>query len=175
MRLTSVFTTLALAAAAALPLSAHEFKAGDLEIVHPYAFETAPTAMAGGGFIRQIVNHGTTADRLIGVKSDYPRTELHESVEKDGVHSMRPVEAIEIPAGGSVELRPGSFHIMFMGLNGKPLVKDSMVPVTLVFENAGDVAVEFSVEDRKAGESDEAGAGMDGMNHDSHGAAGTNP
>ena len=155
-----------LAVAAALAVAphaacAHEFKAGDLEIIHPYAFETAPTAMAGGGFITQIINHGTEPDRLIGVRSGYPKTEIHESVEKDGVHTMQPVDGIDIPAGGSVELKPGGFHIMFMGLNGKAFVRGATVPTTLIFEKAGEVAVELDVEDRKA-----AGA-MEGMDHSS--------
>jgi copper(I)-binding protein len=174
MLLKSLATAIALVVTS-VSVSAHEFKAGDLEIIHPYAFETAPSAMAGGGFIKEIVNHGSTPDRLVAVRSDYPRTELHESVEKDGVHSMQPVEAIEIPAGGSVELKPGSFHIMFMGLNGKPLVRGTMVPVTLIFENAGEVAVEFKVQERKADGAGDMMDGMDGMNHDAHGTTGTNP
>ena len=62
--------------------------------------------------------------------------QLHESVEKDGVATMQPVETLEIPAGGSVELKPGGYHIMLMGLKA-PLKKGDMIMLELKFEHAG--------------------------------------
>jgi len=154
------------AALAALPASAHEFTAGDLTIGHPYAFATAPGALAGGGFMT-ITNAGDSPDRLTGIRAGFPKVGLHQTVEKDGVASMEPVEAIEIPAGATVDLRPGGYHVMFMGLEGAPLVAGTMVPATLVFEKAGEVPIEFAVEPRGA-----AAGGMEGMGHgDGHGGA----
>ena len=59
---------------------------------------------------------------------------------------MREVEkGLEIPAGGSVMLAPGGFHLMMTGLKA-PLKQGTSVPVTLVFEKAGKVDVELAVE-----------------------------
>ncbi|MCX7889166.1 MAG: copper chaperone PCu(A)C [Rhodobacteraceae bacterium] len=163
MFLTRILGAAAMLALAALPAGAHEFTAGGLTIGHPYAFETAPTAMAGGGFMT-ITNEGAEADRLLAVRADFPKVEIHETVEKDGVASMQPVEAIDIPAGATVELKPGGYHVMFVGLEGRPLVAGTMIPATLVFEKAGEVAIEFAVQ--KRGEGD-MGHMMEGMSHDS--------
>ena len=57
----------------ASPAFAQEFTLGDLTIGRPMAYETAPTAMAGGGYLT-ITNTGTAPDRLIGISSAFPRT-----------------------------------------------------------------------------------------------------
>lgn len=132
------------------PLVAHEFTLGDLEIIHPYAFETPPMAMAGGGFMT-IINTGDSADRLIAVRADFPRVELHETVVTDGVGRMLPVEGVELPAGETVTLQPGGYHVMFIGLKDRQLRDAETVPATLVFEKAGEVAVEFTIETRPKG------------------------
>ena len=72
------------------------------------------------------------------------RVELHSMNMKGDVMEMRQVDAIELPAGKTVELKPGGLHLMFMGLK-QPLAVGSKVPVTLRFEKAGDVNVEFDV------------------------------
>jgi hypothetical protein len=68
-------------------------------------------------------------------------------MKMDGnIMRMRPVEnGIEIPPGGTVELKPGGLHVMFMGLKG-PFAKDAKVPLTLVFEKAGRLDIELPVE-----------------------------
>lgn len=148
---------------AALTLStaafAHEYSAGALNIDHPMSFET--TAKAGGGYMT-ITNTGESADVLVGVKADFPRVEIHESVEEDGVMKMNHVGRIEIPAGETVELKPGGYHVMFMGLS-EPLEEGGTIPATLVFENAGEVEVTFNVEAR--GEHDHSGHDHSGHDH----------
>ena len=135
---------------AALSLStaaiAHEYKAGGLDIDHPMAFETAATAKVGGGYMT-ITNSGDTADTLIEVKADFPRVEIHETVEEDGVAKMNHVGRIDIPAGETVMLKPGGLHVMFMGFS-EPLVEGEKVSATLVFETAGELEVEFAIESR---------------------------
>lgn len=138
--------TLAAALMLALPAFTHELVVGDLMIIHPYIPQPATSAMAAGGFLA-ITNQGTEPDRLIGVESDFAaRSELHESrVDANGMGSMTPVEAIEIPPGGTVRLEHGSTHIMFMGLEA-PLAEGQMVKGALIFEKAGRVEIEFSVD-----------------------------
>ncbi|MEL7013512.1 MAG: copper chaperone PCu(A)C [Pseudomonadota bacterium] len=138
---------------------AHDYTAGDLEIQHPMAFETAETARVGAGYL-SIVNAGDSSDRLIEVRADIPRIELHDVVDNDGVVKMLEMEdGIEIPAGETVKLAPGGLHIMFMGLE-QALVAGTEVPATLVFEQAGEVDVVFKIEER--------GSSAKGHDHGDH-------
>jgi len=134
---------LALIAGSAL---AQDYKVGAIEIRQPWTRATPPTAQAGGGFL-VLTNTGTTPDRLIAVKSPAAdKVEIHEMKMDGNVMRMRAVDkGIEIPPGGTVELKPGGFHIMFMGLK-EPFAKGAKVPLTLVFEKAGSVDTELSVE-----------------------------
>ncbi|MFO1079389.1 MAG: copper chaperone PCu(A)C [Reyranellaceae bacterium] len=137
---------LSLATLSAVPALAHDYKLGSLEIGHPWTRATPPTAQAGGGFL-VITNTGTTADRLVAAKSDTSaRIEVHEMKMDGTVMRMREVEGgLVIPPGGTVELKPGGYHIMFMGLKA-PFAAGAKVPVTLVFEKAGSIDVELQVE-----------------------------
>jgi copper(I)-binding protein len=137
---------LALALLFSGPAPAHEIVAGDLQIIHPHIPQPPASAKAAGGFMA-IVNSGATADRLIGVESAIAaRTEVHVSrVDASGVGTMAHVEAIDIPAGATVSLEHGGYHIMFMGLTG-PLTEGELHKAVLIFERAGRVEVEFHVD-----------------------------
>lgn len=152
--------TLAAALMLAAPAFAHEIVAGDLQIIHPHIPQPAASAKAAGGFMA-IVNTGAEADRLIGVESDIAmKTEVHESkVDENGVGTMDHVDAIEIPAGGTVLLEHGGYHIMFMGLGGT-LTEGEMHKAVLIFERAGRVEIEFQI-DPPTGQ----GGGHDAMDH----------
>ncbi|EYD72354.1 copper chaperone PCu(A)C [Limimaricola hongkongensis] len=142
---------------------AHDYKAGDLTVLHPFAIETAARATTGAGYF-EIRNDGDTADTLIAVEADFPKVALHTSVEADGMMTMQPLERIEIAPGDTVTLAPGEGgHVMFMGLEAPFEIGESF-DATLVFEKAGEIAVEFNVEPRP----DPSAAGMDHdeMDHD---------
>ena len=115
-----------------------------ISITHTRAFETAATAMSGGGFL-EITNTGDTDDTLVGIVADFPSTQLHTTEFNDGIASMKHVDGISIPAGQTVTLEPGGYHIMFMGLKGDPFEIGETIPATLVFEHAGDIDVSFDV------------------------------
>lgn len=136
----------ALAFAMALPAVAHEYKAGSLFIGHPWSRATVPGAKIGGAFLT-VRNDGKEADRLVGVSVPFAaKTEIHESLEEDGVAKMRPIEGgVEIKPGETVEFAPGGKHLMFVGLT-EPLRKGEKVKGELQFEKAGKVEVEFAVE-----------------------------
>ena len=124
---------------------AHGFKAGALEIGHPWARETPVGATVGAGYLT-VTNTGTDADRLIAVEtSGAGKVEIHEATNENGVAKMRPVAAVDIPAGGQAKLAPGGFHLMLIGLK-EGLAEGMRIPATLVFEKAGRVDVEFAVE-----------------------------
>ncbi|PBB95830.1 MULTISPECIES: copper chaperone PCu(A)C [unclassified Mesorhizobium] len=125
---------------------AHEFKAGDLEVGHPWSRATPPGAKVAGGYFT-VTNKGGSPDRLLSISSDISdKAELHEMSVKDGVMTMRPVSGgLVIPAGGKVALKPGGYHLMFIGLKRQPKQGEKF-PATLTFEKAGSVKVEFAVE-----------------------------
>lgn len=141
-----VMLALAMLFAGSHMASAHEFKVGDLEIEHPWSRATPTGAKVAGGYL-VITNNGNAPDRLVSIVSEISdKAEVHEMAVKDGVMTMRRVEGgVEIPAGGKVELSPGAYHLMFMGLKQQPKQGESF-SATLTFEKAGSIDVKFSVE-----------------------------
>lgn len=121
------------------------FRVGALIIEAPWTRATPGGAKVAGGFLT-VRNTGTEADRLIGgTFPNAPRVEVHEMAVIDGTMRMREVRGgIEIPAGGSVQLRPGGFHMMFMELS-QPVRTGAPVRGTLVFQKAGSVEISYDV------------------------------
>lgn len=119
---------------------------GRLKISAAWVRATPRGAPVGGGYLT-ITNTGNAPDRLIGGSSDAAtRFEIHDMSMDNGVMKMRPVgNGIEIKPGQSVELKPGGYHVMFIGLN-KPFEQGEHVKATLKFSKAGDVPVDFIVE-----------------------------
>jgi hypothetical protein len=138
---------------------ARDYKAGSIDIADPWSRATPKGANVAAGYLK-MTNNGTAPDRLISGSSDIaPTFEVHEMSMENGVAKMRPVKGgLEIKPGETVELKPGSFHVMFVGLK-KPLEPGEHVKGTLVFEKAGSVSVEFDV--RAMGAS--SGNNMPGM------------
>lgn len=138
-----------LAAAMALAVtsaSAHEYKAGSLEIKHPWSRATPKGATVAGGYMK-IVNTGTAPDRLIGGSTEAaPKFEIHEMSMQGGVMKMRQLpKGVEIKPGETVELKPGGYHLMFVGI-AAPFEQGKRVKGTLEFEKAGKIEVEYAVE-----------------------------
>lgn len=98
---------------------------------------------AAGFFV--IRNTGNTPDALTGVRVEFAdRATLHQSVVEDGVHSMKPIDRLEISPGNKLELRPMSYHVMIMGLK-EPLDLGQKVSLVLEFETVGNVIVEATI------------------------------
>ena len=135
-----------LLALAATGAEAHDYKLGPLVINHPWSRATPKGAPVAGGYMK-ITNTGTTPDRLTGGSIEIAkRFEIHEMSMDGSVMKMRELTGgLEIPPGATVELKPGSYHIMMMNLS-KPMTKGERVKGTLTFEKAGKVDVEFAVE-----------------------------
>ena len=128
-----------------LAFAADAVKVGDLVVAKAWTRAVPPGAKVGGGYLT-VTNQGAEADRLVGGSAGFAdRLEIHEMAVADGVMRMAPVEGgLAIPPGETVELKPGGFHVMFMGLSAAPKAGDA-VPVTLVFERAGAVTVSMPV------------------------------
>ncbi|MVA99329.1 copper chaperone PCu(A)C [Nitratireductor sp. CAU 1489] len=145
-RLGLAVLTFALLVASAFSLMASEAKIGDIVVDHGWSRATPAGAKVAGGFV-VIHNQGSADDRLIAVETGIAeRGEIHEmSVDDKGVMTMRPLaDGLVIPAGETVELKPGSFHIMFIGLNAQPDEGESF-PARLIFEKAGAAELMFEV------------------------------
>jgi len=87
-----------------------------------------------------IKNTSATDDRLLSVSVDFANASIHETRSDGDIMQMFEVDGIDIPAGGSVELKSGGFHIMLMKPTMQPKVGDT-VNVTLEFEKAGTLVV----------------------------------
>jgi copper(I)-binding protein len=142
-------TKLFRAACAAILLAGPAF-AGDIAISEAYVRAVAPGAGASAAYMT-IRNDGA-ADTLVAARTDIARrVELHTHILEDGVARMREVEGgIAAPAGETVTLAPGGLHVMLMGLNG-PLAAGATLPLTLVFENAGEMAIMAPIVDVQPG------------------------
>lgn len=158
MKSFSLFAATLFAAMVALTLpstaTAHEFKLGALVIHHPHIKATPPNAPVSGGYMI-IDNTGAEADRLVSVEDSFAgKTQIHEMSMQGEVMKMRQLaDGLEIAAGGSVELKPGGYHVMFMQLK-EQMQPGEMRKATLVFEKAGRIEIEFMVDDM-------SGASMD--------------
>ena len=131
-------------AAAALAAQGHGFQLGAIAIGHPYARATVPGQPTGGGFLK-LENKGD-ADRLLSASADVSSSvELHTMSMDGDVMRMRRLDAIALPAGKTVEFKPGGLHIMFIGLKA-PLKAGDSFPLKLKFEKAGEVTVDVKVE-----------------------------
>lgn len=142
---------IALAALPAAVLAHDPVHLGALVISGGFSRATLPNAPVAGGFLT-IENSGTEDDRLIGAASEIAgRVEVHEMAMEGEVMKMRELkDGLPIPAGETVELKPGGFHVMFMDLK-QPFVEGGKVMVTLTFEKAGSVEVPLMVGAPNAG------------------------
>lgn len=124
--------------------------AGPIMVSDSYARSTGPLAKAGAAYMK-IMNHSKKDDRLISVYSDIAKkTELHTHLKSDnGVMKMLLIDkGIEIGAMKEHALVRGGEHIMFMGLK-EPFENGKIIPVTLLFEKAGEVNIEVVVDQKR--------------------------
>jgi copper(I)-binding protein len=152
-----------LAIAVSSTVAAQEYKAGPIRIDGPWMRATPTGAKVGGGYMK-IRNTGKDADRLIGGSTSVAgKFEVHEMKMVDNVMKMRELpNGLEVKPGKTVELKPGSYHVMLMDLK-QPLKQGDKVKGTLVFEKAGTVNVEYTV--RGMGSK---GGGKEGHGHKMH-------
>ncbi len=135
------------ALAALIPASAfaHEYEAGGLTVAHPWARATPGGATIGAAYVEIKAKEGAS-DALVSASSPAAgRVEIHTHTMDGGVMKMRQIEKLAIPAGGSAVMKPSGDHIMLFDLKA-PLKEGETVPITLVFEKAGPVTVEATIE-----------------------------
>lgn len=121
------------------------YKLGSLVVEAPWTRATPGGARVAAGYLK-ITNNGDQSDRLVGGSlAAAADVEVHEMALVDSMMKMRHLPmGVEIKPGGTVELKPGSYHLMFLGLSA-PLAEGQMHKGTLRFEKAGSVEVSFQV------------------------------
>ena len=96
-----------------------------------------------------LMTQGDAADKLVGAKTQVAETvEIHNHIIEDGIAKMREVKSIDVKPGEMATLEPGGFHVMLMGLK-EPLKDGDLLPLTLIFEHAGEVKLEVPIKDLK--------------------------
>ena len=117
---------------------------GKLEITQAWARATPPSAKNGVAFM-VISNHGMSADKLTALNSKASgKTELHSHINENGIMRMRRIKHIHIPGHGQAILKPGSYHVMFIGLK-TPFKEGDTVMVKLRFEKAGEILLHMPI------------------------------
>jgi copper(I)-binding protein len=140
-RIAGVFVALLMWPAVA---AAQEFKAGSITVVAPWARATPGGSKVGGAYLELKAAAGS-GDRLVSASSTAAGTvEIHEHANEGGVMKMRRIDGLAVPAGGSVVLKPGGYHLMLMDLK-QPLKQGDKLQLTLTFEKAGALSVEGPV------------------------------
>ena len=149
-----------------------EVPGADLEVTGAWA-RTSPAVATAGAVYLTITNDGDADDALLAADVDpsvAASVEIHETVavEGDGMTTettgmgdemssdttgmgggmmeMQPVDEIPIPAGETVALEPGGYHVMLLDL-AEPLEVGDTIDVTLTFEEADDMTVTAEVRD----------------------------
>jgi periplasmic copper chaperone A len=164
MRSSMKLTFAALLTALAVPALAQGTATSTIAVEQPWARAT-PAGATTGAVYMTVDNKSGSADRLTGASSDVAgKVQIHEMTVVNGVMQMRQLaDGLAIPAGGSVALKPGSYHVMLIGLK-KPLKAGETFPLTLTFAKAGNISVTVPVQSMGAMQDNKGGmSGMSGM------------
>ncbi|MDH5605574.1 MAG: copper chaperone PCu(A)C [Anaerolineae bacterium] len=116
----------------------------DLKVTKAWGRPSA--MMKGNGAVYMLIeNKGSQDDQLVGASSNVAdAVEVHETSMADGVMKMKHIMGIDLPAGETVELKSGGYHIMLIGINEKFEV-GSTITVTLSFEKSDDITLEVEI------------------------------
>jgi len=127
----------------ATSIQAQDAKVGSIKIENAYVRATAPGQPAAGAFMK--IDNSGAADQLVSASSPAAgEVQLHQMSMEGNVMKMGQVKDIAVPANGSVDLKPGGYHIMLMNIKA-PLKVGETVPVKLKFAKAGEVEVKLPV------------------------------
>jgi hypothetical protein len=169
-RCAAAAVALSLATVSATAVQAKDYAVGSILIIQPWARATPKGASAAAAYMT-ITNNGAAPDRVSCVSSDASAgCQIHTMTMDNGVMKMRPVEGgLEIKPGETVTLKPSSLHVMLTNLT-HPLEQGQGVKLTLKFEHAGTVEVEYPIAGIGAAAPGVA-AGGGGMMMGDHGGA----
>ena len=128
--MTTIRFAVALGAALAFALPA----AAQVSVADPWIRGTVVQQMASGAFMKLTAAKTT---RLVEARcAEAAVVEIHEMKIENNIMRMRAIPGLDLPAGQTVELKPGGYHVMLMDLK-RQLKEGETVPLTLVFETDG--------------------------------------
>lgn len=108
--------------------------ANPIKVEDAYVRAVPPGSKASASFMK-ITNKDKVDHSLVVAESGVAtNVELHTHIHKDGMMMMRQVKKIDLPAGKTVELKPGGLHVMLIGLT-KQIKPGDQVNLTLIYEN----------------------------------------
>lgn len=120
------------------------FPAFGFEMSEGYLRASAPGAPIGAAFMT-LHNPSDKAVSMVAAESDLSKTvEMHNHINVDGVMKMRQVDKIELPANGKAVLKPGSFHLMLMGLK-QPLAVGESGQIRVRFSDGSEQVLDLPV------------------------------
>jgi len=115
-------------------LSAGSIARAGVEVSGAWARATMPGQKVAGVYMQL---RSDVQARLVGVKTDAAKTaEVHQMSHEGGVMRMRRLESLDLPAGKTVTLAPGGYHLMLLDIL-RPLKAGERVSVTLVLDEGG--------------------------------------
>ncbi|MGD8359558.1 MAG: copper chaperone PCu(A)C, partial [Lysobacterales bacterium] len=128
---------------AALTVAGSLFAGGGLVVDNAWIrYLPGDGPMAGYFTLR---NEGEVTRTLVGASSPrFAKVHLHRTMQRDGMSSMEPVDAVPVPAHGEVAFEPGGYHLMLMQRQGDLSVGDE-VSVALEFGDGSVRQVRFTV------------------------------
>ncbi|MGH6670497.1 MAG: copper chaperone PCu(A)C [Xanthobacteraceae bacterium] len=158
MRFFSKLAMMAILAAVAPAAFAQGGGTSTIAVEQPWARAT-PTGATTGAVYMTLANKTKDADRLTAASSDVAsKVQIHKMSVVNGIMKMRQlVNGLAIPAGGSVTLKPGGYHVMLVGLK-KQLIAGQTLPLTLIFAKAGKISITVPIKGIGASQ-----GGMSGM------------
>ncbi len=159
MRLLSKLALMAVLLAAAPAAFAQAGGTSKINVEQPWARATPAGAMTGAVYMT-LANRTNTEDRLTAASSDVAsKVQIHEMAVVNGIMQMRQLtDGLAVPAGGSVTLKPGGYHVMLIGLK-KRLIAGQTFPLTLTFANAGNISITVPIQAIGATNSGNGGMG----------------
>ena len=133
-----------LLAAGLFALTPAAWAADPIAVSDAYARAVPPGQPNSAAFMT-LTNRSDQARALVTATSPAAKTvELHTHTNEGGLMRMRRIERIEIPAGGSVQLKPGGLHVMLIGLTGD-LVPGGNLALELTFDDGSRAQVQAPV------------------------------
>ena len=164
MKLKSLTTIAVLSALATMHTDMAQAQAPDpaITVQDAWVRTTVPGQKGTGAFMKITAKEGT---RLVGASTPVAGVaEVHEMKMEGDVMKMRALPALDLPAGKTVELKPGGLHVMLMDLKAA-LPKDSTVPLTLLFKDAKGVESRVELKLPVAAVGPGGSTAMDAHNH----------
>jgi periplasmic copper chaperone A len=138
-----LMAALMIALGVCMPAQAASPTAGSITVEHVWARAT-PKGASNAAVYLTLVNNGSETDRMIGASSQIASDiQFHEERDENGISKMRALQAIDLPPGAPVVLKPGGLHLMLR--IKQQLKQGETFPLTLTFEKTGQIEVTVRV------------------------------